>query len=123
PGLVRRRAEEVELYNTPVKEEATSSIYVVKSGDNLSGIASKYNTSWQELARINNIANPNLIYAGQELKVNGAQSQQTIYYTVRSGDNLSSIASKYNTSWQAIAKLNNLDNPSLIYSGQQLKIK
>lgn len=43
--------------------------YTVKSGDTLSGIAAKYGTSWQYLADINGIANPNLIYAGQVLKI------------------------------------------------------
>lgn len=43
--------------------------YTVKSGDTLSGIASAYGTSWQHLASINGIANPNLIYPGQMLTV------------------------------------------------------
>lgn len=41
--------------------------YTVKAGDTLSGIAQKYGTTYQELARKNNIANPNLIYVGQKL--------------------------------------------------------
>lgn len=43
--------------------------YTVKSGDTLSGIAAKYGTSWQHLADINGIANPNLIYPGQVLTI------------------------------------------------------
>lgn len=43
--------------------------YTVKSGDTLSGIAEAYGTSWQRLADINGIANPNLIYPGQVLTV------------------------------------------------------
>lgn len=43
--------------------------YTVKSGDTLSGIAAAYGTSWQHLASINGIANPNLIYPGQVLTV------------------------------------------------------
>jgi len=43
--------------------------YTVKSGDTLSGIAAKYGTSWQHLAQINGLANPNLIYPGQVLKI------------------------------------------------------
>lgn len=41
--------------------------YIVKAGDTLSGIAQRYGTTYQELARKNNIANPNLIYVGQKL--------------------------------------------------------
>lgn len=43
--------------------------YTVKSGDTLSGIAAAYGTSWQHLANINGISNPNLIYPGQVLTV------------------------------------------------------
>lgn len=43
--------------------------YTVKSGDTLSGIASKYGTTYQHLAQINGIANPNKIRAGQRIRV------------------------------------------------------
>lgn len=43
--------------------------YTVVWGDTLSAIALRYNTTYQELARINNIPNPNLIYVGQVLTV------------------------------------------------------
>lgn len=44
-------------------------MYTVVSGDTLSEIAVKYNTTYQELARINKIPNPDLIYVGQQLIV------------------------------------------------------
>lgn len=43
--------------------------YTVRSGDTLSGIASKYGTTYQHLAQINGIANPNKIYVGQRIRV------------------------------------------------------
>jgi len=46
-----------------------SQSYTVVSGDTLGGIASKFGTSWQSLAQLNGLANPNLIYPGQVLKV------------------------------------------------------
>lgn len=96
--------------------------YTVVSGDNLSSIAVRYGITVDSICRLNNISNPNLIYPGQVLKLTGAVDNTT-YYTVKSGDNLSSIASKYNTTWQAIASLNGLSNPSLIYPGQNLRVK
>lgn len=44
-------------------------IYIVKSGDTLSAIAQKYNTTYQKIAKDNNIANPNLIYPNQKLVI------------------------------------------------------
>ena len=43
--------------------------YTVKSGDTLSGIAARCGTTYQNLAKINGIADPNKIYAGQEIRV------------------------------------------------------
>lgn len=44
-------------------------VYTVSSGDTLSGIARKYGTTYQKLASYNGIANPNLIYVGQKIKI------------------------------------------------------
>ena len=124
-----------EKQPTPAEEEKPQPVpqvnpntYTVKAGDTLSGIASKYGTTYQELARINNIENPNLIYPNQILTLpNGnapAVSQETTY-TVKSGDTLSDIAKKYGTTWQAIYEKNKSiigSNPNLIYAGQVLKI-
>lgn len=43
--------------------------YTVRSGDTLSGIAAKYGTTYQKIAQMNGIANPNKIYAGQKIRV------------------------------------------------------
>lgn len=48
---------------------SSSKTYTVKSGDTLSEIAARYGTTYQELAKKNGIANPNLIYPGQVLKI------------------------------------------------------
>lgn len=62
-----------------------------------------------------------------EITLTGSQTQQTIqpnavYYTVRSGDNLSLIAAKYGTSVAKLASLNGIKNPNHIYVGQRLKV-
>ena len=43
--------------------------YTIKSGDTLSGVAKKYGTTYQNLAKLNGISNPNKIYAGQKIRV------------------------------------------------------
>ncbi len=50
--------------STPI---ACCDTYTVRRGDTLSGIASRFGTTVADLARINSIANPNLIYVGQTL--------------------------------------------------------
>lgn len=114
--------EIISVSSAPIQAPATNT-YTVRAGDTLSSIAAKFGTSYQALANLNGIANPNLIYIGQVLRVSGSASTGSVYYTVRAGDNLSSIASRYGTSYQSIAALNGLANPNLIYVGQTLKIK
>lgn len=110
--------------NIKVKETIVDNkTYTVVSGDNLSSIASRYGITVQEICRINNISNPNLIYPGQVLKLTGAVENNSINYTVKVGDNLSSIAAKFATTWQDIAKINGLNNPNVIYPGQNLRIR
>lgn len=78
------------IYNPSVKEEVTPTPsssdyeYIVKRGDTLSSIARRYNTTYQELARYNNIANPNLIYVNQVIKIpNGEKPSVDILELVK----------------------------------------
>lgn len=108
------------LKPTPAPAPAAET-HTVKSGETLSGIAAKYGTTYQHLAAINGINNPDLIYAGQVLKIDGAAAAAKTY-TVKGGDTLSGIAAKYNTTYQRLAQINGISNPDLIHPGQVLKI-
>lgn len=103
---------------TVVPDKQPEATHVVQYGETLSSIAYQYGTDYQTLAALNGLANPNLIYPGQVLKVNGSVVSNV--YTVQYGDNLSSIAAKLGTTYQALATLNGLSNPNLIYPGQTL---
>ena len=104
--------------------------YTVESGDTLSKIANEYGTTVQELAQINNIANPNLIYPGQILRiltnstVHGSETRGTgsITYTVQRGNTLSQIANAYGVTVNHIVEMNGIQNPNLIYPGEKLRI-
>ena len=117
---------DADLPEVEEKGELTEeTVYVVKKGDTLSGIASKYGTTYQKLAEYNNIENPNLIYAGQKIVIPGANTSGSVTYTVQKGDNLSKIAKKYNTTWQKIYEDNKDvigNDPNLIKVGQVLNI-
>ena len=108
------------------KEEPRGNTYTIKAGDTLSGIAQKYNTTVSELARINGISNPNLIYTGQVLKLDGVKVEEPKKagktYTVKAGDTLSEIAQKFNTTISRLVELNGINNPNLIQTGQILKL-
>lgn len=98
--------------------------YTVQAGDTLSGIAAKLGVSTSAISGYRS-GNPNLIYPGEVLKINGgnaARKPAGRTYTVRAGDNLSSIAARYGTTYQALAAKNGIANPNLIYPGQVLKI-
>ena len=101
-----------------VPDKLPEATHVVQYGETLSSIAYQYGTNYQTLAALNGLTNPNLIYPGQILKVNG--SVVSNIYTVQYGDNLSSIAAKLGTTYQTLSALNGLANPNLIYPGQTL---
>lgn len=84
-------------------------------------IAGKWGNGDDRYARLTNAG---YNYAIVQAIVNGrvAQSESAEVYTVQKGDTLSAIAKKYNTTYQKIAEDNKIQNPSLIYPGQKLKI-
>ena len=104
--------------------------YTVQSGDTLWQIANKYGTTVQEIANINRIANPNLIYPGQVLQilenstVAGKEERGTgsIVYTVKRGDTVSKIAMAYGVTVNHIVEINDIQNANLIYPGEKIRI-
>ena len=112
----------VEILSTAKQNNAqsTTGTYTVRAGDSLSAIAVKFGTTVSALQSANNIRNANLIYPGQVLRVSGqATSQRT--YTVRYGDNLSTIASRLGTTVGHLQRTNGIRNANLIYPGQTLR--
>lgn len=53
----------------PAPEVPRYVTYTVRRGDTLSGIAARFHTTWEELARLNRLADPNRLYPGQVLRV------------------------------------------------------
>lgn len=113
-----------KIVNQAYASSSSYQTYIVKSGDTLSGIGSKFGVSYQKIAADNNISNPNLIHPGQVLKIYTDQPQQPVYeiYIVKSGDTLSEIAQQFRTSVNKIASDNGIKNVNLITVGQRLKI-
>lgn len=96
-------------------------VYIVKKGDSLYSIAQKYNTTVDELKKINGLTS-NIINAGQVLKLPEKENIVDYdLYIVKKGDSLYSIAQKYTTTVDSIKKLNNLVS-NLLSINQELKI-
>lgn len=115
--------------------------YVIQFGDTLSGIASRFGTTTRELARLNGITNPNLIYYGQLLIISTGVSVTPVptsaatrvptlvptpitgqSYRVMPGDNLYTISLRFGVPLYRLIEANNLTNPNRIYIGQVLII-
>lgn len=104
----------------------------VKSGENLSSIARKYNVSIAQIARANRIKSNKRIVAGQSIKIpshaftsnaakNPASRKHSLRHVVKRGDSLWNIANRYGTTTQKIQKSNKLSGTSL-HVGQVLSI-
>ena len=105
-------------------EGSSSNLYVVKSGDSLYSIASRFNTTVDELKRANNLTS-NLLNIGQTLVIPSSNGeiippQGYITYTVKRGDTLYSIANQYGVSVNDLIESNNLSNTSLSINQQLL---
>ena len=114
-AVVKAIANYVGVNYLPVSLEG---YYVVKSGDSLWSIASKNNTTVNELKSLNNLSN-NALQIGQLLKLptinsgnNNFTPSQNIY-TVQKDDSLWAIANKYGTTVDNIKSANNLTSNNL----------
>lgn len=105
-------------------------IYTVQPGDTLNKIARAFSMTWQQLAALNNIVNPNLIYVGQRIYIqkgtdNPGNPGPIVgdSYVVQVGDTLARIAARAGTTVDTLVKLNKLTDPNRIYVGQRLIVR
>ena len=94
-----------EKYEIPINVEIE---YIVQKGDSLYKIATKYNTSVDEIKKLNNITS-NILSVGQVLKIPN-NSINNNEYIVQKGDSLWSISQKFNTTVNEIKNKNNLSS-------------
>ena len=108
-----------ECFGEEYEAPSSNITYTVQKGDNLYSIANKYNTTVNEIKSLNNLTSNNLSI-GQQLRI-PTNASGNITYTVQKGDNLYSIARKYNTTVNEIKRKNSLTSNNLSI-GQQLII-
>jgi len=133
----KQEGEIEETVETPA--ETTGRFHTIKKGENLWTIALQYYGSgynWVDIAKKNNLNNPNLVEPGQKLEIpdvkkviisSKTQANPIVSdrYTVVKGDCLWEIAVRaYGDGyrWPEIARANKLSNPNLIHSGNVLVI-
>lgn len=114
----------------PANSNDTSKKYIVQSGDSWWSIANRVGLDMYQLAQLNGKTINDVIHPGNVLKISGKlknnaqkpQSQTVTYYTVKYGDNLSTIAKRFNTTTWSLQSANGIKNANLIYPGQVLKV-
>jgi len=124
--------------------------HIVESGENISIIAQKYYVPVEKICQLNQISEQDYVYPGQRIKIkvseqvvggfkpaqdvvlkdekseeNSISSEedgQPVYYSVKPGDTLWSIAQNYDVSMEGILAVNYLSNKDILSVGQKLEI-
>jgi LysM repeat protein len=104
-----------------IPDTGSGQVYTVVRGDTLRKIAARFETTVDEILKINpQIKNANLIYPGDKINIPDKPST----YTVVRGDTLGKIANRFGTTIAKLLELNpSIKNANLIYPGQVLKIR
>jgi LysM repeat protein len=123
-------------------EAAPKTVHVVKSGESLGSIATKYHCTVAQLMKWNNLKEQKIL-VGQKIKVvsdgtgtasNGkpepnskpkttpSGSTKFTYYTILAGDNLWDIAAKFDVTVSQLKSINKFKNNSRLTPGQKIKI-
>ena len=120
-GVVKAIANYGGYTYIPPGMSSENNTYTVVKGDTLSKIAREFNTTVEEIKRLNNLTS-DLLQIGQVLFI-PITAITPIYetYTVQKGDTLYGIAKKYDITVEELKGLNNITSNNL-YIGQQLKV-
>lgn len=123
------------------KQETAPDIYTVKSGDTLGNIASRYYLQLDYVTALNGLSRGSSVRVGQKLKLTGdvpkaetakaensknssksVPSKNTEKYTVKAGESLNSIASRFSLSGRELAELNDLKANASLQRGQSISV-
>ncbi len=106
----------------------TATTHTVRAGESLATIAPRYGFTWQELAALNGLDGQTILQVGQVLRLTRASpaapasSGKPATVTVRKGDSLYSLATRFRIDWQDLARVNGLTGKSTLQVGQVLRL-
>ena len=112
---------------TEAPPEVAESV-TVEAGDSLSKIAKRFGTTVDTLVRVNELCDANQIFVGQVILLEDPEAEETaeeggvLIVTVLAGDSLSKIAKRHDTTVEDIMARNAIDDPNLLFVGQELVI-
>lgn len=113
-------------------------VHHVRSGESLSTIARHYRVNVTQLAQWNGLSLHSVLHVGQrltihrqtarvldtayELPAGAPNTQRVVYYTVRNGDSLYSISTRFNVTVADIAGWNGISSAAYLHAGERLKL-
>ncbi len=108
----------------PPEEPSPTETYIVQPDDSLSDIAAMYETTVDELLRLNELSQPDLLYAGQAIVVprRSEPAATTTVHIVELGETLGLIAERYGTTVEVLLELNDLPDPDVVPVGTSLVV-
>ena len=120
--------ENIERKNSiNVDKTEIRKIHIVKSGDTLSSISKLYSINKDLIIKLNNLADQNYIYIGQNLIISESTANpfkksdlNNNFHIVQIGENLTEISNKYNLNIDYLLEINNLKNPDSIKVGEKV---
>lgn len=123
--IIPRPGDVTPVPPTPWPPQPYPIVHIVQRGDTLYSLARRFGTTVQAIAQWNHIVNPSRIYVGQRLVIYTYTTVPPVppgcgSHIVRRGETLYSLARRYGTTVWALAMINNLANPNVIYAGQRL---
>lgn len=135
PGIsIEKKTENITPAIDDEKNTSDKKEYIVLKGDNLWNISEKYFNDgfrWQEIAKANNIKNPNILIVGQKLVIPTIENEikeVPSEHKVVAGDTLWDIAVLYfndGYQWQKLYRFNRdrLNSPDKLEIGMMVKLK
>lgn len=103
-----------------IPQNFEENVYIIRPGDTLTKIARQYCTTVQELVQLNELSDPDVITAGESLKLPNEGCDNI--HIVKEGDTLYALAKLYDTTPEALADLNGIEDPDRLVIGQLLRI-